>query len=155
MKSYIFPVVLVVCILISSCGRNDSPNSEDLANMIERRADDKRKVEAEKAARETDEQAIKVEKRSIEDELKGDINEILEKYNLIQANERKNKICKMIIYFLALIVIVWGGWLFWPRKTVERSTSVDLYSSTKCPRCGWEHAPDAKICRNPNCKTQF
>lgn len=47
------------------------------------------------------------------------------------------------------------GFVFLPRKVKSTSTNRELSSQRKCPRCGWEHGPGDKVCKNPNCKTQF
>lgn len=61
----------------------------------------------------------------------------------------------LVLLFVALSIVGFGGWLFFPRKVDCSPSDLSASGRPKCPRCGWEHDPSDTICKNPDCKTQF
>lgn len=70
----------------------------------------------------------------------------------LKAAETGKQRYGLVLLFLGLSIVGFGGWLFFPRKA---SPPIAPVGRPKCPRCGWEHDPGDTICKNPACKTQF
>ena len=71
-------------------------------------------------------------------------------------NNHRLTIIVSIMGAVVVLVLMFFGFLLWPRKHNGQSArSSGSGSSPKCPRCGWEHDPGDTVCKNPACKTQF
>ena len=78
----------------------------------------------------------------------------------IAGTTKKHTVLTLIILIpIAIIVIAFLIYLFYPSQAKKEmdsaiaSTIKNNVSQSKCPMCGWEHAPDETVCKN--CGTKF
>lgn len=74
---------------------------------------------------------------------------------ILDSMKKNNDICKKYVIPIAGIIFVLILYLLYKLgKKDSIVTQISTNSSqSKCPMCGWEHAPDDKVCKN--CGTKF
>ena len=55
----------------------------------------------------------------------------------------------------AVVILGVSAWYKWMNKKEETIVVVTENDNRRCPMCGWLHAEDQKVCRNPRCGIRF
>lgn len=55
----------------------------------------------------------------------------------------------------AVVILGVSAWYKWMSRKEETIVVVESNDNRHCPMCGWQHAEDQKVCRNPNCGIRF
>ena len=170
MKTRILIFILAVSVLVTSCDQRESEPSPERQNQSSvtssgNEPDTKPKPTRKPSFRELEKEKEELEKKAKEAEdlaerAKKDAEEarkaVEEASQRMSDAESGKKFYKTALVLLGSVVLLFIGWLFWPRKmALPPSSSINSSTRPKCPRCGWEHDPADTICKNPDCKTQF
>ena len=109
--------------------------------------------EVEKQRQRADNAETQLAKAKDEADRKKSENERLRKK--LEAAETGKQRYGLVLLFLGLSIVGFGGWLFFPRKAIPAPSGISHAGRPTCPRCGREHDPGDTVCKNPACRTQF
>ena len=89
-------------------------------------------------------------------ELEKTKNELKQAQEQAASSDKKYSVllCSILIVVSVVVLAVILFFVLASRKA-KNSSIRSADDSLHCPRCGWEHALEDKVCINPECRTRF
>ena len=73
--------------------------------------------------------------------------------NTNMTNKEKKDLLELGI--AAVVILGVSAWYKWMSRKEETIVVVEENDNRYCPMCGWMHAENQKVCRNPRCGIRF